>query len=215
MRPGAKLAIVMASAIALAPTLAAAQNVSFADAPLGAVPKEFEPAQTGKGQPGRWEVVEDNGASGGKAVAQISTDPTDGRFPLLIYTQPVSADVDVRTKFKSVAGKVDQAGGLAVRLLDPNNYYIVRANALENNVRFYKVVGGRRQQLAGADTPVAANAWHELRLRAQGARFTVSFNGRELFEATDQTFRSSGKVAFWTKADSVTRFDALDIKPLP
>jgi hypothetical protein len=215
MNHGLRLVVLIAAgAIALLPTFARAQSMTFADAPLGVVPKDFEPAQTGPGEPGRWEVVEDSGASGGKAVAQASQDPTENRFPLLINTLDVPADVEVKTKVKPVSGRVDQAGGLAIRLLDPNNYYLVRANALEGNVRFYKVVGGRREQLASADLPVAANEWQALMLRAQGDRFTASFNGRALFTTTDQTFRTPGKVAFWTKADSVTRFDALDIKPL-
>jgi hypothetical protein len=207
-------ALVAAGLMALVTTATPALELTFADAPLGVVPKDFEPAQTGPGEPGRWEVVEDGGASGGKAVAQVSQDPTENRFPLLVHTPIVPADVEIRTKVKPVAGRVDQAGGLAVRLRDPNNYYLVRANALEGNVRFYKVVGGQRTQLAGADLPIAVNEWQRLTLRAQSDRFTVSFNGRELFTAIDQTFSTPGRVAFWTKADSVTRFDALDINPL-
>lgn len=209
-----RIVAVLATIASLAPVLAAAQGISFADAPVGAVPKDFEPMQTGPGQPGRWEIVEDDQTSGGRVLAQVSQDPTDNRFPLLIYMPTVPADVEVRTRLRPIAGKVDQAGGLAVRLQNQDNYYLVRANALEGNVRFYKVVGGKRQQLAGANVPVASNRWHELILRAQGDRFTVTFNGKELFAATDPTITSPGKVAFWTKADSVTRFDTLDVKPL-
>lgn len=205
---------VLAAVACLAPALAAAQDTTFDDTPLGSAPKYFEAMQTGPGKPGRWEVVEDGKASGGRVLAQVSQDPTDGRFPLLIYMPTVPADVEVRTRLRPVSGKVDQAGGLAVRLLDPDNYYVARANALEGNVRFYKVVGGKRQQLAGANLPVASNQWHELILRARGERFTVMFDGKELFTATDQTITSPGKVAFWTKADSITRFDSLEIKPL-
>jgi hypothetical protein len=211
----ARLCAILVTVASLAPALAAAQDTTFEDTPLGAAPKYFEPMQTGPGQPGRWEVVEDDQAPGGRALAQVSPDPTDSRFPLLIYMPTVPADVEVRTRLRPIAGKVDQAGGLAVRLLDPDNYYLVRANALEGNVRFYKVVGGKRQQLAGANLPVASNQWHELILRAQGDRFTVTFDGKELFAVTDQTITSPGKVAFWTKADSITRFDALEITPLP
>ncbi|MFH6787393.1 hypothetical protein [Methylobacterium sp. MA0201] len=214
MRRNAAYGLLAAITIALQGPPGFAQDATFADAPLGIVPKDFEPMQTGLGEPGRWEVVEDGGASGGKAVAQVSQDATENRFPLLIHMPTVPADIEVRTKVKPVAGRVDQAGGLAVRLQSPDNYYLVRANALEGNVRFYKVVGGRREQLAGADLPVAANEWHNLALRAQGDRFTVTFNGREVLTATDETYRSPGKVAFWTKADSVTRFDSLDIRPL-
>jgi hypothetical protein len=204
-------AVVAVSALA---STAPAQDITFVDVPLGVTPRDFEAMQTGPGEPGRWQVVVDNEASGAKAVAQLSQDTTDNRFPLLIYMPTVPADLEAKTKIKPVSGTVDQAGGLVVRLVDPHNYYVVRANALEGNVRFYKVVGGKRQQIAGANLPVAANVWHELELRAQGERFTVSFDGQELFSAADQTFRSPGKVAFRTKADSVTRFDSLNIKSL-
>jgi hypothetical protein len=208
-----RLAIVPIAACVL-PGTAIAQDITFADAPLGTVPRDFEAMQTGSGKPGRWEVVSDDKAPGGRGVAQVSTDPTDSRFPLLIYMPTVPANVEVRTRLRPVTGKVDQAGGVAVRLENQDNYYVVRANALEGNVRFYKVVGGRREQLAGSNTRVTSNQWHDLALRAQGERFTVSFDGRELFSTTDRTFMSPGKVAFWTKADSVTRFGSLSIKAL-
>jgi hypothetical protein len=116
--------------------------------------------------------------------------------------------------FKPVGGTVDQAGGIAVRLTTPDDYYVVRANALEENVRFYRVVGGRRQQIQGANLKIAANQWHTLGLRAEGDRFTASFDGRPLFTAEDKTFANPGKVALWTKADSVTHFDTISITPL-
>ena len=91
----------------------------------------------------------------------------------------------------------------------------MRANALEDNVRFYRVVKGQRSQIEGANTKVTANEWHQLGLRAQGPRFTITFDGKELFTATDRTIASAGKVALWTKADSVTRFDGIEIRTLP
>ena len=117
-------------------------------------------------------------------------------------------------RFKPVAGTVDQAGGIAVRLASPDDYYVVRANALEDNVRFYRVVNGRRQQIQGANVKVAPSQWHTLGLRAEGDRFTVSFDGKPLFTAEDGAFADPGKVALWTKADSVTHFDAISITPL-
>ena len=113
-----------------------------------------------------------------------------------------------------VAGKVDQAGGIAIRLKSANDYYVVRANALEDNVRFYRVVGGKREQLAGTNIKVASKIWHVLRLVAKGDRFTVSLDGQELFTATDRTFSSTGSVGLWTKSDSVTWFESLEIKSL-
>jgi hypothetical protein len=117
-------------------------------------------------------------------------------------------------RFKPVGGTVDQAGGIAVRLADPDDYYVVRANALEDNVRFYRVVSGRRQQIQGANLKVAANQWHMLGLRAEGDRFAVSFDDKPLFAAQDSTFANPGKVALWTKSDSVTHFDTIAITPL-
>jgi flagellar motor switch protein FliM len=102
-----------------------------------------------------------------------------------------------------------------VRLADADNYYVVRANALEDNVRFYRVVKGKREQLAGVDIKVASNQWHTLALKAEDERFVVTFNGKELFSATDRTFGAAGRIALWTKADSITRFERVEIRPLP
>jgi hypothetical protein len=160
-------------------------------------------------------VVKDSTAATGRAIEQSSTDRTDYRFPLAIHDSLSAANLTVELRFKAVGGKVDQAGGIAVRLEDADNYYVARANALEDNVRFYRVVQGRREQLAGADLRVTANEWHTLGLRAEGERFTVSYDGKTLFSASDSTFTEAGGVALWTKADSITRFDQVKITPLP
>jgi len=192
---------------------ARAQHVSFADTPLGTTPKDFQPALTGSGRQGEWRVVEDATAEGGRALAQLDADATDYRFPLAIYMPTVPSDVEVTVRFKPVSGKVDRSGGVIVRLVDRNNYYVARANVLEDNVRFYRVVAGRRQQLASAPAKIATAQWHTLSLRAQGDRFTVSFDGKPMHTTTDKTFGSPGKIGLWTKADSVTRFDWIEIKP--
>lgn len=181
----------------------------------GTLPADFQFARTGQGGPSQWTIVSDPSADGGRAIEQSSTDRTDYRFPLAIYSTLSVKNGDVTVRFKSVAGKVDQAAGIAVRLIDPNNYYVVRANALEDNVRFYRMVKGRREQLEAANVKVTGNAWHTLGLKAEGERFTVTFDGKQLFTATDRTFSDAGKIALWTKADSVTRFDRIEIKVLP
>jgi len=181
----------------------------------GSPPVGFTFARTGRGGDGVWTVVEDPTALAGRAIEQSSTDRTDYRFPLAIHDSLSAANLNVELRFKAVGGKVDQAGGIAVRLEDANNYYVARANALEDNVRFYRVVQGRREQLGGANLRVTANQWHTLGLRAEGDRFTVSYDGNTLFGVTDKTFAEAGGVALWTKADSVTRFDQVKITPLP
>ena len=182
---------------------------------VGVPPEDFDFGRTGQGGPGQWTVVADTTSTGGRAIEQSSTERTDYRFPLAIH-RPLSArNVDVALRFKAVSGNVDRAGGIAVRLADPDNYYVVRANALEDNVRFYRVVNGRREQIEGADLKVSAQAWHSLGLKAEDNRFAIMFDGKELYTATDDTMVGAGRVALWTKSDSVTRFDRIEIKTLP
>ena len=175
---------------------------------------EFTQWRTGEGDPAEWTVVADASAEGGRAIAQVSRDKTGYRFPLAIYKPFSGRDVEVSVRFKPVAGTVDQAGGIAVRLQTPDDYYVVRANALEDNVRFYRVVKGKREQLAGVDVKVAPTVWHTLAVKAEGDHFSISYDGKTLFTAEDNSFAGPGKVALWTKADSVTHFDTIAITPL-
>ena len=207
------LHLLLAFALFITATSARADMIAFTGTP-GAPPEHFEFARTGSGAPGKWIIVEDASAEGGRAVEQMSNEKTDYRFPLAIY-QPLSAkDVEVSLRFKPIAGSVDRSGGIAVRMKDADNYYVVRANALEDNVRFYHVVKGRRTQVKSANLKVPANEWHTLALKAEGDRFTISFNGKQLYTVTDKTLANDGKVALWTKSDSITRFDRLDIRVL-
>ena len=121
---------------------------------IGTVPEGFKFVRTGQGGPGQWAVVADASAAGGRAIEQTSTDRTDYRFPLAIHEASSAVNLDATIRFKAVAGKVDQAGGIAIRVRDADNYYVVRANALEDNVRFYRVVQGRREKLEGANVKV-------------------------------------------------------------
>jgi hypothetical protein len=201
--------------IAAAAAQTATTAIDLAGMETGQPPAGFAFGRTGQGQAGQWVVVDDPTAESGRAIAQTSQDRTDYRFPLAISGAITAANVDVTIRFKSVAGKIDQAGGIAVRLASPDNYYVARANALEDNVNFYRVVNGRRQEITGANVKVATGRWHVLALKADGDRFTVSFDGKQLYVATDKTFAEAGKVALWTKADSVTHFDRIAIRPLP
>ena len=185
---------------------------------LSKLPANLEPDfvlwRTGQGGAGEWILVADPTAAGGRAIAQMSKDRTDYRFPLAVYKPYSGKDLELSVRFKPVAGTVDEAGGIAVRLSTPGDYYVARANALEDNVRFYRVVKGKREQLASANAKVSANEWHMLALKAEGDRFTVSFDGKALLSAQDRTFPDAGKVALWTKADSVTYFDTISIMTL-
>jgi hypothetical protein len=212
-------ALVWAGAVTIS-SAAAAQTITFANDALKKPPADFEFGLAGEGGPGLWQVVTDSTATGGKALAQLSTNPAADRFLVAIYQPTVFADGEITTRCKPVSGKVDQACGLIVRASDPRNYYIARANALENNVRFYRVRNGQRQQLATDDKITVANdQWHTLTLRVEGERYTVIFNGKTLYSATDTTTAeprpSEGRAGLWVKSDSVTHFERIEIRTLP
>ena len=168
----------------LVSTVAVAQNtpieIDTSAMQPGEEPEDFTFGRTGLGEGGKWTVVADPTAAKGRAIAQISKDRTDYRFPLAVYKPYSGKDLEISVRFKLVTGTVDRAGDIAVRLATPGDYYVVRANALEDNVRFYRVVKGKREQLASANAKVAANQWHTLALKAEGDRFTVSFDGKNL-----------------------------------
>ena len=198
-------------------TVCGAQTINFDSAAAGSVPSGWTVAMTHAGGAPKWEVVRDETApSKPNVLAQVSNDPTSGRFPLAIYERASFKDGALSVKFKPVSGARDQAAGLVWRYRDPDNYYIVRANALENNVVLYKVENGKRISLApkgtptktyGVKHPVTSGVWSTLGVSFQGNLFTVSFNGQKLFEVEDSTVTEAGKVGLWTKADSVTHFD--------
>jgi hypothetical protein len=150
--------------------------------------------------------------SGRNVLAQIDADSTDNRFPVA-FTGPELKDFRVSVRCKPVSGRVDQACGVTFRLKDADNYYLARANALENNVRLYHVVKGKRVQFAGWNGPVASGVWHELAVEAQGDHFQVFFDGQPVLDSHDKTFPDAGKLGLWTKADSVTYFDDFTLTP--
>jgi hypothetical protein len=193
------------------------RKVDFEQDAVGQPPKGFVFGLTGKiGVPGRWIVQEE---ASGKYLAQLDADRTNARFPVAVLSDLSAADVDLSIRFKPVSGRVDQAGGLVWRFQDEDNYYLVRANALEDNVVAYKVQNGRRTDLPvtgegrtyGKKTEVPSGQWSTLRVTATGSTFSVYFNGSKLYDVEDPTFTRAGRVGLWTKADSVTHFDDLTV----
>jgi hypothetical protein len=188
---------------------------NFDQDPVGKLPPGFTSALTGRGTIGRWAVMRDDSApSPPNVLAQTSTDPTDYRFPLAIADDTNYKDLALSVKFKTISGKVDQGAGLVFRLKDKDNYYIVRANADEDNYRLYHVIKGRRVQFAGANLKVTSNAWHEIKMEARGNEFKCFYDGQLKFTAKDDTFKDAGEIGLWTKADSVIHFDDLAVQSL-
>jgi hypothetical protein len=211
------LLVVLAFIGAVALADAQTRKVDFGQDTVGQPPKGFEFGHTAKvGSPGKW-VVQAEGPD--KYLAQLDADRTGSRFPVAVVTDVRTADVDLSVRFKPVSGQVDQAAGLVWRYQDENNYYIVRANARENNVVLYKVQNGRRTDLPlkgegrtyGKPSKVPTGQWGTLRVVARGPIFEVYHDGRKLYEVEDTTFSQAGKVGVWTKADSVTYFDDLTV----
>jgi hypothetical protein len=187
--------------------------VSFEGGEIGAAPEGWTPTLTGTGDP-KWTVESDRTAPSKLTVLRQSGRAT---YPLILKNDTSIKDGFVEMKFKAVAGSQDRAAGIVWRAKDANNYYVTRANALEDNVVLYKTVNSIRSPLDivgrkggyGIETPVPANTWHSLRVAFNGSRFSVSFNGKQVFEVEDATFTDAGKVGLWTKADSVTLFDEM------
>jgi hypothetical protein len=195
---------------------------NFDNDEVGRLPAKFHSALTGSGAPGEWKVTADVSApSQTNVLAQTSADKTSYRFPLAIADEGSFRDLDLSVRFKPISGRVDQAAGLVWRLKDANNYYIVRANALEGNVVLYKVQSGKRTDLPlkgegrtyGKKSSVPSGQWSELRVVATGSLFEVFLNGQKLYEVEDGTFPDAGKIGLWTKADSITHFDDLRVAP--
>ena len=197
--------------------LAQTRKITFEEDAVGQAPKGFMFGHTRKtGSPGRWVVQQDGS---GKYLAQVDPDRTSGRFPVAVLADIMGTDVDLSVRFRPLSGRVDQAAGLVWRFQDEDNYYIVRANALEDNVVPYKVQDGRRTDLPvlgegrtyGKPAEVPTGQWSTLRVVAKGRRFEVHFNGKKLYDVEDGTFTGAGRVGVWTKADSVTHFDDLTV----
>jgi hypothetical protein len=188
--------------------------VAFEGMAAGKPPVGFTVAQTGPGEAPAFVVVRDATAPSGAYVEQRTTDETGSRFPLCIYDDVEAKDVALSVQFFAVSGSVDRAAGLVARYRDRDHYYIVRANALEDNIRLYRVIGGKRIQFAGVDhRRIDEGRWHSLRMEVKGRHFKVCYDGELLFEADDDAMADPGKTGLWTKADSVTRFAQFTIEP--
>jgi len=194
------LCIMLVTTTAMA--LAAAETVNF-DNMKGGPPPGWTATQTGSGT-AKWSVEKDNSAPSKPNVLKQSGQAT---FPVCFKNDTNIKDGFVEVKFKPISGKEDQAGGVIWRLQDGNNYYIARANALENNVTIFHTIKGKPTEKKRTKMQVASGTWHTLRVDFNGNHFTVTFDGKHLFDVEDTTFTEAGKVGVWTKADSVTLFD--------
>jgi hypothetical protein len=194
---------VVASLLMLGSFPVVAETITFEQDTAGSVPSGWTAGVTGRGSH-RWTVEADAGAPSKPNVLKQSG---RGDFPWCVKNEPQFADGYVEVKFKPVSGKEDEAGGVVWRWKDGDNYYVARANALENNVSLYYTQNGRRITIKYVDAPVAKSQWHTLRAEFAGNRIGVALDGKVYIETDDAHIVGSGRVGVWTKADSVTMFD--------
>jgi hypothetical protein len=174
---------------------------TFDTDPVGGLPSGMEAFS------GSWRVrPESDAPSSPNVLCQTES----SRFPALALSEKVYGDVVVSIRFKPISGRVDQAAGIIFRVQDKDNYYILRANALEDNVNLYIYASGKRSSLKGSSVKVASNEWQSLRVEAIGNHFRGFLNDKLVVEARDDNYLA-GRVGLWTKADSVTCFDNVQV----
>ncbi len=184
----------------------------FEDATIGKLPAGWSAPDLGKQGLNAWKVQEDKTApKGPKVLAQTSAAGSSAIFNLCVHDKTQVADLDLSVALKAIAGKKDQGGGPVWRYRDAKNYYVVRMNPLEDNFRLYKVVDGKRIQLASADIAAAAGTWHTIRVVQKGNHIQCYLNGKLHLDEKDDAFKDAGKIGLWTKADAQTYFDMLVI----
>ena len=193
----------IAVATIFATSAAFAETINFDSDKPGALPSAWQQGVTGKGNP-QWAVRQDSSAPSKPNVLQQSG---SGPFPWCVLPKTVVENGFVEVRFKSISGKTDQAGGVIWRWKDGDNYYVARANALEDNVSLYHTTNGRRITIKYVDAPVPPNVWHTLRVEFSGKRIKVALNGKTYIDLEDAHIAGTGAVGLWTKADSVTAFD--------
>src|SRR5262252_1061344 len=195
----------------IASEAAMAETLNFDSDEAGTLPAGWEAGVTGGGK-ARWMVEADPTAPSPPNVLKQSG---SGAFPWCVKKDSSLMDGSVEVKFKPMSGREDQAGGLVWRWKNGDNYYVARANALENNVSLYYTEGGRRRTIKYVDAPVPGNTWHTLRVEFKGTRIRVLLDGKAYIELDDSHIAGPGAVGVWTKADSVTLFDDFTYNPAP
>ncbi len=186
-------------------------TITFDDTEAGKMPAGWSNHFTGKGALGKWEIRRDHG---NKVLAQVSEKNFGSHFNLAVWDESNARDVEISVRFKGVAGEEDQGGGPVWRFQDTDNYYIARANPLENNFRVYKIVEGNRRKMASANINIPTGEWHTIAIRMAGDHIACSYDGKKYLDLHDDTFKESGKIGLWSKADAVTYFDDVQFSVL-
>ncbi len=220
--------ITLALSLLACPAWGALKVFDFSDAKINEPPPGFRSAISGGGPLGEWKIILDEAptllpplspnaptVSKRPVVAQLSHDRTDERFPLLIFEGETFGDFTLTTRFKIVEGQEEQMAGVAFRIHDEKNYYYMRANALNGNFYFFKIVNGIRSAPIGTTAVIARGAWQEMTIECKGNAIRGLLNGKEAIPTLGDKSFTSGKIGFWTKSDSVSYFSDTSITYTP
>jgi hypothetical protein len=181
---------------------------------IGAPPAGFNLLRRSEDKQGRWVVVRDATAVAGLAIEQSGVDSTEDRFPLAIAKTAPLKNAEISLRLKANGGRSDRDGGIAVRLKTPDDYYLVRLDALRDRVLLSRVTNGVPEEIVGVDADISSHTWHSLAVRAKDEEFVVSLDGAWVFTGYDKTLSQPGRIALWTKGDSIIQFDSIAIAPL-
>jgi hypothetical protein len=194
-------------------------KIDFADLAAGQTPTNFHAALAGGGRPGEWKILMDEVPpllapfspqapvlSRRAVVAQTGDDPTDERFPMLVYDGETFKDFKFTTRFKIVSGATEQMAGVVFRFQNASNFYVIRASALGHNLRYYKVVGGVRSDPIGPQMDISVGTWHTLAVQCLGNQITCWLDDKLVMPPLNDNTFGAGKIGFWTKSDAVSYF---------
>jgi hypothetical protein len=186
---------------------------TFDNEPPKTLPSEFQIGTLFDGRPaGEWKVLEtDQAKSPSRVLGQLMAKGAEHAYKTVLIDGTESSDIEFEVSFLPIDGKADMGGGLIWRATDERNYYLTRANPLEQNIRIYRVVEGVRKMLKNFDEIIDARQWHTLRVTTNGCHIQVFFDNKQVFDLCDRTF-STGRVGLWTKSDAVTYFDDLNLQ---
>lgn len=189
---------------------------TFDDDPPESLPPEFQVGTLFDGRPaGEWKILQTDLANHGKHVlGQLMGKGAEHAYKVVLVQSTTSTDMDVSVSFLPISGKADMGGGLIWHAADDRNYYLVRANPLEQNVRIYHVINGIRKMLKSYDDIINIKKWHRLHVVNQGCRIQIFYDDKPIFDLCDETFKE-GRIGLWTKSDAVTYFDDLRLQILP
>jgi hypothetical protein len=180
----------------------------------GSDPNGCSPDVSGLGGPSVWKVRLERYLLDGKALVEESRQAKRNRFPLCIADRPVAKNAEVELSFVAHESGIARVAGIVLRFADPQDFYVVEADALAGSVRLVRVVDGQRRAIAGSAVSLATGQAHSLTIRAVDASFAATLDDQVLFKAQDAGIASVGRFGIWSRADSVTSFGDLFITPL-